>query len=149
MTEHTQNSALGPDVENERYYMATQWQLMWRRLKRHRLALVGMVVLAIIYGGALLADFLSPYNIYKRHTAFIYSPPQQIHFVDSAGGIHWQPFVYGWTTRRHPVTYELLYEEDTSVLYPLRLFQTGDRYELFGIIPMRARLFGTDRKSVV
>ena len=149
MTEHTQNSALEPDVENERYYMATQWQLMWRRLKRHRLALVGMVVLAIIYGGALLADFLSPYNIYKRHTAFIYSPPQQIHFVDSAGGIHWQPFVYGWTTRRHPVTYELLYEEDTSVLYPLRLFQTGDRYELFGIIPMRARLFGTDQPGTV
>jgi hypothetical protein len=96
----------------EQYYMATQWQLMWRKLKRHRLALAGMVMLSGIYGSAILADFLAPYEIYKRHTAYIYCPPQRIHLIDAERQFHFRPFVYGWKTRRDPVTYERLYEEE-------------------------------------
>lgn len=130
------------------YYMATQWQLMWRRLKRHRLALAGLGVLVVIYGMAVFADFLAPYDLYKRHTAYIYSPPQSIHFIDETGALHLRPFVYGWTTRRHPVTYEMLYEEDTSVMYPIRFLQAGDRYTFWGLIPAQTRLFGVDEPGV-
>ena len=35
----------------ERYYVATQWQLIGRRFVAHRLALLGSVVLVILYGG--------------------------------------------------------------------------------------------------
>ena len=44
----------------EQYYLATQWQLMWRNFRRHRLALVGGAVLAVFYVTALLAEFVAP-----------------------------------------------------------------------------------------
>ena len=35
--------------EQERYYLASQWQLMWWKLKRHKLALVSGAVLLVMY----------------------------------------------------------------------------------------------------
>lgn len=134
--------------DTEQYYMATQWQLMWRKLKRHRLALVGMVMLSGIYGSAILADFLAPYEIYKRHTAYIYCPPQRIHLIDAEGQFHFRPFVYDWKTRRDPVTYERLYEEDVSAIYPIRFLHEGEPYKFWGLIPTRIHLSGVDEPGV-
>src|SRR6266566_5117857 len=39
-----------------------QWQLAWRRFKRHRLALIGTVVLTIVILIAILAPILWPYG---------------------------------------------------------------------------------------
>ena len=140
------SKSTSPDAEQ--YYMATQWQLMWRKLKRHRLALAGIVMLAVIYGSAILADFVVPYEIYKRHTAYIYAPPQRVHLIDATGRFHFWPFVYGWKTRRDPVTYERLYEEDVEALYPIRVLHSGEPYRFWGFIPTRIHLFGVDKPGV-
>ena len=66
--------------EQERYYMATQWQLMWWKLKRHRLAMVSGVILAFMYFSVVISEFLAPYALTTRNTDFIYAPPQGIHF---------------------------------------------------------------------
>jgi ABC-type dipeptide/oligopeptide/nickel transport system permease subunit len=42
-----------------------QWQLAWRRFKRHRLALIGTVVLAIVILIAIIAPILWPYDAIK------------------------------------------------------------------------------------
>ncbi|HSL75482.1 MAG TPA: ABC transporter permease [Candidatus Limnocylindrales bacterium] len=39
-----------------------QWQLAWRRFKRHRLALIGLGVLAVMVSMAILGPILWPYN---------------------------------------------------------------------------------------
>ena len=44
-----------------KYYTASQFQLMWWKFRKHRLALVGTVLLAIFVFIALFAEFLSPY----------------------------------------------------------------------------------------
>ena len=46
--------------EQERYYMATQWQLIWWKLKRHRLAMVSGAVLAFMYFSVVIAELLAP-----------------------------------------------------------------------------------------
>ena len=66
--------------EQERYYLATQWQLMWWKLKRHRLAMVSGAVLAFMYFSVVIAELLAPYGLASRNTDFIYAPPQKIHF---------------------------------------------------------------------
>src|SRR3546814_21000430 len=48
--------------EQERYYHATQWRLMWWKLRRHRLAVVSGVVLLLLYGSILVSEILAPYN---------------------------------------------------------------------------------------
>ncbi|MCH8947299.1 MAG: hypothetical protein IH789_06670, partial [Acidobacteria bacterium] len=65
--------------EQERYYMASQWRMMWWRLKRHRLAVIAGAVLAAMYLSIVVSEFLSPYNLHSRHTDFLYAPPQQVH----------------------------------------------------------------------
>ena len=45
----------------EDYYLASQWTLMLRKLKKHKLAKVSFIVLLVLYLMALFADFLAPY----------------------------------------------------------------------------------------
>ena len=44
--------------KDESYYLASQWTLMWRKLKKHTLARISLVILLILYLGAAFADFL-------------------------------------------------------------------------------------------
>ena len=48
---------------NEDYYLASQWTLMGRKLKKHKLAKLSMLVLLILYLCAFFADFLAPYSL--------------------------------------------------------------------------------------
>ena len=79
--------------EQERYYLAGQWKLMWWKLKRHRIAVISLWVLAILYLMAFLAEPLSPYNANTRNPDYIYAPPQQVRFFHEGSLVG--PFVYG------------------------------------------------------
>ena len=52
--------------EQERYYLASQWKLMWWKLKRHRLAIVAGVILLLFYGSTLFTEVVAPYNLQVR-----------------------------------------------------------------------------------
>ena len=49
--------------------VASQWQLMRRRFLKHRLAILGSVVLVLMYLAALFSNFLSPHDPHaaQRH----------------------------------------------------------------------------------
>ena len=51
-----------------------------------------------------------------------------IHFMDQAGKFHLQPFVYGQTRKVDFAKRSRTYMEDTTVMYPIRLFAHGDPY---------------------
>ncbi len=125
----------------ERYFVATQWQLMWRKLIKHKLAMGGLFVLGCAYLAAVFCEFVATNDIYKRHTEYIYCPPQQIHFFDD-GEFHLRPFVYGIKTARHPVTLRKIYAEDTSKRYPLELLVPGADYKLWNLFSGNVHLFG-------
>src|SRR6185437_3061695 len=36
-------------AQQERYYMASQWRMMWWKLKRHRIAVISGAILAVMY----------------------------------------------------------------------------------------------------
>ncbi len=140
--------------EQERYYLASQWQLMWWKLKRHRVAMFSGIVLLIMYGSILISEFLSPYNLHIQHTEYIYAPPQSVYLFHEGAFVG--PFVYGWSYRLNMETLQREYTEDTSQVYPVRFFCLGDEYEFWGAIPGRFHfacpsdggtlfLLGTDR----
>ena len=115
----------------ERYYVATQWQLMWRRLKKHKLAMAGMMVLAVAYCSSLFAEFVAIEDVYKRHISYMYCPAQRIHIVDD-GELQWRPFVYGIKVARDPVTLERHYYEEKTARYPVRFFVKSEPYSMWG-----------------
>lgn len=128
----------------ERYYAANQWQLMWRKLKRHRLAVVAGILLILFYFVAIFAEFFTTQPIDGISQTYAFAPPHTIHFVDQDGVFHLQPFVYDFTTSRDPETLRKIFVEDTSVRHPIQLFIHGESYKLLGIIPTDIHLFGTE-----
>jgi peptide/nickel transport system permease protein len=123
----------------ERTYVASQWRLMWRRFVRHRLAIVGGMIIVLFYAMALLADFLAyaPPDQSSAQRSLI--PPQPIHFFDEG---RWHPHVYPLARRRDPNTFQLVYSPDTTRKIPLIFFAQGFPYKFFGLIPTDRHLLG-------
>ncbi len=52
----------------------SQWGLAWRRLRRHRLAMIGLVMLVIIVGLSVGAEWLAPYPFEDIDLSRSYAP---------------------------------------------------------------------------
>ena len=129
-----------PELQEE-YFLASQWQLMWRKLRRHRLALAGATVLALLYLVAIFAEFFAPHDQFQRHKDFINAPPVLVRVFDD-GRVR-RPFVYPLVQTRNEVTLRREYAPDTTRRLPLVLFVRGDRYKLWGIFRTDLHFFGT------
>jgi peptide/nickel transport system permease protein len=133
--------------KDENFYRAGQWQLVWWKFRRHRLAQIAMVVLGLFYFIAIFAEFVAPYDPQKRFKEYINLPPVTVRIIDAQGGVH-TPFVYGLKMERDKVTLRPIYKEDTSAaIYPIVLFAPGDEYKLWGLIPGNIHLFGLKADS--
>jgi len=122
---------------------ASQWQLMWLRLKRHRLALVSAAVLLLLYVMAALAEVIAPYEPNQRNARVVQCPPQRPRFIDVEGGFHLRPFVYGYTLSVDPETWQRQYTPDPQQRYPLHFLVSGTEYRFWGLVRGRLHLFGT------
>lgn len=136
-------AAKARSVEQEnKYYTAGQFQLIWWRFKKHRLALIGMTILAMFVLIMLFAEFLGPHGGATRNVAYLNGPPQTIRFIDAEGQFHLRPFVYAVTNKMNPETFQLEITEDPAVHWPIYFFVQGEPYELWGLIPGDLHLFG-------
>jgi peptide/nickel transport system permease protein len=127
----------------EKYYAANQWQLMWRKLRHHRLAVISAGFLLVFYAVATFAEFFAVQDTAKDNSVYAFAPPQVIHFVDENGVFHLRPFVYDLTVKRDPKTLRKSFVENTAVKHPIYFFRHGEPYKLWGIIPADLHLFGT------
>lgn len=109
------------------------WRLFWQRLKRRKIALVGGVILIVLYSAAIVAGFIAPYSYDRQdHNAFFHHP-----IMPRLQGLH----LVIPRSRAMPGTYQ--YQEVANDTKPLRFFVHGDKYELLGFIPCSIHLFGT------
>ena len=88
-----QDAPLTP--EQERYFQAGQWELIWRRFHRHKLAVVSLWFLAFLYACLLIVELIAPYSKDTRNPSFIHAPPQQVHLFHEGRLVG--PFVYGFS----------------------------------------------------
>ena len=109
-------------------------------LRRHVPAMGGLAVLGLLYLCALLADVVGPYSANLRDSDFSYAPPQRIRLLHEGRLV--RPFVYGYLRTRDQLTRRYIYQQDTSVRYPVRLLTSGVPYRLWGLIPSQIHLFG-------
>jgi peptide/nickel transport system permease protein len=119
-------------AEQEKYYMAGQWKLMWWRFRRHRPAVVSMAFLALMYLSTVISEFIAPYDVQTRSSAYIFAPPQQVHLFHDGKFVG--PFVYALKTARDMETLQRVYTPDPTRPQPLRFFCLGDPYEFWGMI---------------
>lgn len=133
-------SALSP--EQEKFFLASQWKLIWWKFKRHRIAMLSAVFLILTYSIAFFAEFFAPYALDTRHTNKIYSPPQSIHWFDDGKFVG--PYVHGWSYQLNMDKLIREYTEDKTEKYPVQFFCEGDDYELWGMFKSNAHLMCVD-----
>ncbi|MCJ7549007.1 MAG: ABC transporter permease, partial [Anaerolineae bacterium] len=132
----------------ETFYTASGWQLMWWKFRKHRAALVAIVVLLLMYLTAICADLLAPYGTSERFGTWEICRPAQIHFRDESG--QWVgPFVYKLGREVNTETFRVEFIEDRSVRYPLRFFVPAEPRKLFFGITQDWRLFGLEEDQPV
>ena len=115
--------------EQERFYTASQWRLMWWRFTRHKLALVSLWILVLFYVAIVIVEVLAPYQKDTRNPRAIYAPPQMIHLFDQGRFVG--PFVYGYKFKLNMDTLQREYAPDKSKVEPLRFFCRGDTYRFW------------------
>jgi peptide/nickel transport system permease protein len=122
--------------EQERYYTASQWQLMWWRFRRHRLAVVSGAFLLVMYFSILISEFIAPYDLHHRNTQMLYAPPQGIHLFHEGEFVG--PFVYGFDKSLDMAKLQWVYVESPAKVQPLNFFCVGDypgaAYEFWGLV---------------
>ena len=125
--------------EQERFYLASQWRMMWWRLKRRKIAVASGVILLAMYGSVLICEFLAPYNLHTRDVKSIYAPPQTIKFYHEGEFVG--PFVYGLGFELNLENLKREYQPDRTKVQAIRFFCKGDEYKYFGLIPGRFHFF--------
>jgi peptide/nickel transport system permease protein len=132
-----------PPPKVDEVWVAPQRLLIWWSFRRHRLAIAGLFVTALIFLVAALADFMAPYGPAEVNAEYTYAPPQRLHVVDTRGERwNWGLHAHGYMSERDPVTLALTFEVDDSVSIPFRLFARGRSYRLFGIFETDIHLIG-------
>ena len=101
--------------KQDRYYYASQWQLMARKFRKHKLAMVSLVVLMILYIVAIFGNFFAPQGTEKYDGSYVNCPPHGIHLFHEGKFIG--PFVYGLARERDPETYMMKFVDNKEEIY--------------------------------
>ncbi len=133
---------------DESYYLASHWQLMWRKFRRHKLAIFSALVIILLYSLAIFPEFYSVNNLHKRHVKYAKAPPHTVRFIDAEGNFHLSPFIYDMTQKLDMDTLQRIYTEDRSIRYPIRFFVEGEPYRLLGLLDTNIHLMGVDEPAV-
>jgi peptide/nickel transport system permease protein len=131
----------GEDVD-DKYSRATQWDLIWWRFKKHRLAVISTVGLIVLYLTAVFADFVAPYGAQTRFQGQQQQPPTRIYFWREGEGFR-GPYIYATKRKADPKTFKFIYVPDETNPIPILFFVEGEPYRLWGIFPTNIHLFGT------
>ena len=142
----------GPEQENvleeitsqgtDQIYSASQWQLMWWRLKKHKLAMIASATLAILYFVVIFADFLAVAEPKLSEAKRGEMPPQGVHLTFD--GINPKLYVYGTKGVRDPDTFKKVFVADDTTQVPVRLFAKGYKYKILGVLPSDRHLLGVN-----
>jgi len=145
--------------KEESYYLASQWTLMRRKLVKHKLARISLVILGFLYLVALFGDFIAPYNLtaYNADTANL--PPEKVYFT--LDGHLSAPYVYTsrWETIKMSVTEmqkakkeaqergeefstrRIVTDEEPKYVH---FFVHGSSYKFLGLFESDLHLFGVE-----
>ncbi|HEX8521339.1 MAG TPA: ABC transporter permease [Tepidisphaeraceae bacterium] len=117
-------------------------RIAWKRFRRHRPGMIGLVILIALYLMALFAGFIAPYSYLDEERDLLWAPPTKVHFAD-ANGFSMRPFIHPFRINIDE-NFNTVLEPDRSQRCYVRFFAKGDSYRILGVIPTRIRLFGVD-----
>jgi peptide/nickel transport system permease protein len=128
------------DEESLKLEVASQWQLMWWKFRKHKLAMISGAMVIAFYVVALFCEFLAPNVPTTYLDIYATAPPQPISLFYEG---KWLPHVKGIVYERDPVSFRKTWTIDEEVVVPIGFFVHGDPYKMWGLIPLDLHLFGS------
>ena len=125
----------------------SQWDLMFIKFKRHRLAMFSGLFLILVYIVIIFAEFFSPYPTNEKYGKYVYTPPMQVWFWDENGPS--RPFVYGYKQELDMETFQRAYVADTTQKHYVQFFTRASSYSLLGIVKTDIHFFGVDEPGKI
>lgn len=116
-----------------------------KRFFRHKLAVLGLILLSIFYLAIIFADFLAPYRMDSADRSKPYLPPTKIHLFHNGKFVG--PFIYDMIEQFDPKTRFNKYVPQTDKIYKIKFFTAGEEYKLLGFIKLNIHLFGVDKPA--
>jgi peptide/nickel transport system permease protein len=136
----TQHAAV---AEESRVSVASQWQLMWWKFRKHKFALVSGIFVILIYLVALCAEFLAPFSTELFRTNYTYAPPQPLQlFEQTADGRRFNPYVYGYKVEIDQAALRRVFVVDEETKHYVGFFVQGAPYKWLGLIESNIHLIG-------
>src|SRR5512140_2063419 len=103
----------------------------WWRFRRHKLAMISMVIVGLFYLIAIGADFLATTDPHATDARTSYIAPQGIHWFDDDGSF--RPHVYGIKGVRDVKTFKLVYTIDPARKVYIEFLGHGYSYSFLGL----------------
>jgi peptide/nickel transport system permease protein len=122
----------------------TQWALIWRKFRHHKLAMGGLIVVLIFYFVALFAEFLAPMDPRRFDSDFPYAPPHTLRlFEQTERGTVFNPHILAYDIEVDAERFVRYFVPDEDQVVDVGFFVRAEPYRLLGLIPMQRRFFGT------
>ena len=128
-----------------RIMVATQWQLMWWRFRKHKMAVFSALVLIFFYTVVIFADFFAYVDPLKDNTELLLLEPQPIHWFDDG---QFAPYVHPVVGERDMKTFKKVYKPDPDQKVAITFFSEGYEYELFGLFTTNRHFIGVKDAAV-
>lgn len=127
------------EAGEKRLYVASQWQLMWWRFRKHRLAMLAGGVVIAFYLVVIGAGFLATTDPNVSEARRSLMPPQRLYWFD---GWKWHPHVYAVKGVRDLKTFKMVYQTDPAKKIPVKFLARDFSYKFLGLIPTDLHLLG-------
>ncbi|HRW05483.1 MAG: ABC transporter permease [Caldilineaceae bacterium] len=140
-----------PQAEQEvesRVFVASQWQLMWWKFRKHKIALLSGVIIILIYLIVLFAEFLAPFTPERFSARHTYAPPQPLHLFDTtAEGTRFNPYVNGYKVEIDQVALRRTFVVDEETKYYVNFLVEGEPYKLLWFYESNIHLIGPENNE--
>jgi peptide/nickel transport system permease protein len=122
--------------------MVSTKQKILKRFLRHKLAIIGLSILSIMYLSILFSEFIAPYGEASADRGKPYAPPSRIHMFHEGKFIG--PFIYNYEEKfdEKTLTNKKVYDRQTP--YKIKFFHRGEEYKFLGLISSNIHLFGVE-----
>lgn len=129
--------------------VASQWQLMWWKFRKHRMAMAGGIVTLIIYAIALFVEFLAPSSPGVIRADYTWAPPQRLHFMrQTEDGMRWDPYVNGYKVEIDQEALKRTFVIDEEQIVDAGFFVKGEPYKMWGLWEMDLHFVGSTDPEV-
>ena len=106
---------------------AGQWKLFWLKFRKHKLAVVSLAVVLVLYLIAAFAEFVAPFDPNQTSATYTYAPPQRLQLLHEG---QFMPHVDGMKMTLNTDSMRREFERDPANPIPVGFFvKTGTRDE--------------------